>query len=54
MPPNACRVLESLGVLHLVEQEGQANNVKHLRLLRYKDGEILAKRPVGRNGMPWL
>jgi salicylate hydroxylase len=52
IPPNASRVLASLDILHLVEQE--ANDVKHLKLRRYNDGEILANRPVGRNGIPWL
>lgn len=44
MPPNAVRVMEQFGLASELEKAGAVNISSH-QLLKYTNGEIIAKRP---------
>ncbi|KAJ9608062.1 hypothetical protein H2200_007050 [Cladophialophora chaetospira] len=57
IPPNAGKILESYGLLHLFAQP--AVQLKWHDMRRYQDGRLLASRPVGdefikQMGAPWM
>lgn len=58
IPPNACRILTSFGLLDKLKQAG-GYEVENFTLRRYADGEVLASKPLeGRveaeYGAQWL
>lgn len=58
IPPNACRVVSSLGLLDKLKQAG-GYQVKGFTLRRYQNGNVLVEKPMGMRmkteyGAEWL
>ncbi|KAH1498606.1 hypothetical protein KXW18_005215 [Aspergillus fumigatus] len=57
VPPNGARIMQELGLLSRIEEQGMKLEVMDLR--RYKDGRIITSMPCGESivkeyGAPWI